>query len=307
MPIPDYQTVMLPLLELAADGKEHRIREAIQSLATHFGLSEFEQKELLPSGASTIFGSRVGWARTYMKHANLIENVRRGCFQITDRGRHVLSRKPARIDVAFLRQYPEFAEFSSPKKTSDEKALVSGAEDSVQTPEDSIAAGYLQLRKQVESDLLTQVRTNSPEFFERLVVRVLTAMGYGGSLADAGKAIGKSGDEGIDGVIKEDKLGLDRIYIQAKRWQDPVGRKEIQSFVGALHGKKAKRGIFITTSTFSKGAVDYAESIEDRIVLISGTQLAELMFEYGIGVATVDSYLVKRVDSDFFNEDDGSA
>ena len=308
MPIPDYQTVMLPLLKIAADGKEHHIRDAIQSLAAHFGLSESEQKELLPSGASSIFGSRVGWARTYLKKAGLIDNVRRGCFQIADRGRVVLNQKPEKIDVAFLRQYPEFAEFWNPKKTPSEKALEIGAEDSVQTPEDSIAAGYLLLRKQVESDLLAQVKACPPDFFERLVVRLLIAIGYGGSLSDAGKAIGKSGDGGVDGVIKEDKLGLDLLYIQAKRWDtsNTVGRPEIQGFVGALYGKKAKRGIFITTSTFSKAAIDYAEGLDSRVVLINGTQLAELMFEYGLGVSTVNSYVVKRVDSDFFNEDDSS-
>jgi restriction system protein len=308
MPIPDYQSAMLPLLEIAADGKEHPIREAIQNLAVHFGLSEPEQKELLPSGASTIFGSRVGWARTYLKKANLIDNVRRGCFQITERGRIVLSQKPKKIDVIFLRQYPEFVEFWNPKKTTSEKALEIGAEDSAQTPEDSIAAGYLLLRKQVESDLLAQVKICPPEFFERLVVRLLIAIGYGGSLADAGKAIGKSGDGGIDGVIKEDKLGLDLLYIQAKRWDsNTVGRPEIQGFVGALYGKKAKRGIFLTTSSFSKSALDYAEGLDSRVVLINGIQLAELMFEYGLGVSTVNNYVVKRVDFEFFNEDDGSS
>ncbi len=267
MPIPDYQTVMLPLLEIAADGKERHLREAIQNLAAHFGLSESEQKELLPSGSESIFGNRVGWARTYLKKAGLLAYVRRGYFQITDRGRAVLGRKPPRVDVPFLRQYSEFAEFWNPKKTTSEKTLEAIAEDSVQTPKDAIASGYLLLRKQVESDLLEQVKACPPEFLERLVVRLLIAIGYGGSLADAGKAIGKSGDEGVDGVIKEDKLGLDLLYIQAKRWDssNTVGRPEIQGFVGALYGKKAKRGIFIT-STFSKAAIDYAEGLDSRVV-----------------------------------------
>ncbi|MDR5727722.1 MAG: restriction endonuclease [Terriglobia bacterium] len=307
MPIPDYQSVMLPLLEIAADGKEHYIRNAIVDLSAHFKLSESDRKELLPSGTDTIFDNRVGWARTYLKKAGLIQYVRRGYFQITDRGQTALSKKPAKIDVAFLRQYPEFAEFWSPKKTTGDRAPENPAENIAQTPEEAISEGYLKLRKQVESDILTQVKICPPEFFERLVVRLLTAIGYGGSLSDAGKAIGRSGDGGIDGVIKEDKLGLDLLYIQAKRWGDnTVGRPEIQGFVGALYGKKAKRGIFITTSTFSKAALDYAEGLDSRVVLINGAQLAELMFEYGLGVSTVSSYVVKRVDSDFFNEDDGS-
>ena len=306
MPIPDYQTVMLPLLEISSDGKEHYIRNAIEDLSARFKLSESDRKELLPSGTDTIFDNRVGWARTYLKKAGLIQYVRRGYFQITDRGRTVLSKKPAKIDVAFLRQYPEFAEFWNPKKTTGDRAPENPAENIAQTPEEAISEGYLKLRKQVEADILARVKICPPEFFERLFVRLLTAIGYGGSLADAGKAIGRSGDGGIDGVIKEDKLGLDLLYIQAKRWDNTtVGRPEIQKFVGALYGKKAKRGVFITTSTFSKEALDYAEALDSKVVLINGQQLAELMFEYGVGVSTVSSYVVKRIDSDFFEDDEG--
>jgi restriction system protein len=308
MAIPDYESLMLPLLEIALDGEEHSIREVVGGLALRFHLSEAELKELLPSGANRIFDNRVRWAQTYLKKAGFIDSKKRGFFHITKRGRDVMNSRPGKINVTLLRKYPEFDKFWSPKSSNGtEQSRATANQPIAQSPEDSIASGYLQMRDQVESELLAQVKANSPEFFERLVVRVLTAMGYGGSLADAGRAIGKSGDGGIDGVIKEDKLGLDRIYIQAKRWESNVGRPEIQAFVGALHGNKAKRGIFITTSDFAKTATEYAENIEDRVVLINGAQLAELMFEYGIGVATVNSYLVKRVDSDFFSEDDGAA
>jgi restriction system protein len=300
MPIPDYQTLMLPLLKVAADGKEHPVREAINTLAGQFGLTDEERKELLPSGTDSVFDNRVGWARTYLKKANLIEYSKRGCFQITDRGKKVIGKKPAKINVAFLRQFPEFLEFQSPNKT----VIADPPGEPNETPEELLASGYVKLRKQVEADLLARVKSCPPEFFERLVVRLLTTMGYGGSLADAGKAIGKSGDGGIDGVIKEDKLGLDLLYIQAKRWDNAtVGSPEIQKFVGALYGKKAKKGIFITTSTFSKAAIDYAAGLDSKIILIDGAQLAELMFDYGVGVATVNSYVVKRIDSDFFEDE----
>lgn len=304
MAIPDYQTVMLPLLKLTSDGKEHQIREAVNVLADQFKLTDDERKETLPSGGA-IFDNRVGWARTYLKKAGLLSYPKRTHFQITERGQAVLNKKPTKIDVIFLRQFPEFLEFQSPKKSGEEESINDPSQESSQTPEELLASGYLKLRKQLESDLLARVKACSPDFFERLVVRLLTAMGYGGSLADAGKAIGKSGDGGIDGVIKEDKLGLDLLFIQAKKWDNTtVGRPEIQKFVGALYGRKAKKGIFITTSTFSKEARDYADGLDSRVILIDGTQLTELMFDHGIGVSTANSYVVKRIDSDFF-EDDG--
>jgi restriction system protein len=217
----------------------------------------------------------------------------------------VLRKKPLSIGVKFLKQFPEFQEFHSPKKLANGESPASDRqEESSETPEELLASGYLKLRKQLEADLLARVKSCAPNFFERLVVRLLTTMGYGGSLADAGKAIGKSGDGGIDGVIKEDKLGLDLLFIQAKRWDsNAVGRPEIQKFVGALYGRKAKKGIFLTTSTFSKEARSYAEGLDSRVILIDGEQLAELMFDYGIGVSTANSYLVKRMDSDFFEDD----
>jgi restriction system protein len=258
MSIPDYQSLMLPLLKTAADGKDHTKRDVLNELAGQFKLTEEERKELLPSGKQQIFDNRVGWARTYLKKAGLIQYTQRGHFQITDRGRNVLAQKPRLINVAYLRQFPEFLEFHSPKKTATDAEPLESPESLAETPEELLESGSLKLRRQVESEVLARVKACPPEFFERLVVKLLTTIGYGGSLADAGKAIGKSGDGGIDGVIKEDKLGLDILYIQAKRWDNTVGRPEIQKFVGALHGRRAKKGIFITTSAFSKDATESA-------------------------------------------------
>jgi|SRR3990172_8698881 len=307
MPIPDYQTLMLPVLQISADGKEHHIRDAINNLAEQYGLTEDERKELLPSGVDRIFDNRIGWARTYLKKARLLDYPKRGYFQITERGQTILAQSPPIINIKFLKQFPEFVEFTTPKKPTGGFSVAEpeSSELSNDTPEETLAAGYSKLRKQIEFDLLACVKACTPEFFERLVVTLLTTMGYGGSLADAGRAIGRSGDGGVDGVIKEDKLGLDLLYIQAKRWDEAtVGSPEIQKFVGALYGKKAKKGVFITTSTFSKAAVEYAAGLDSKIILIDGTQLAELMFDYGVGVSTVDNYAVKRIDSDFFSEDE---
>jgi restriction system protein len=303
MPIPDFQTLMLPLLKLAADGKEHHVREAINNLAAQFGLTENDLKELLPSGVDYLFDNRVSWARTYLKKAGLIQYSKRGYFQITDRGSNVLNQNPPKITVPFLRQFPEFRDFLAPKKSGSDERVQDTNENATETPEELLASEYLNLRKQVENDLLAKVKVCPFEFFERLVVRLLTTIGYGGSLADAGRAIGKSGDGGIDGVIKEDRLGLDLLYIQAKRWDaTTVGRPEIQKFVGALYGRKAKKGIFLTTSTFSKDA-RYADSLDSKVILIDGAQLAELMFEHGVGVVTVSAYAIKRIDLDFFEEE----
>ena len=305
MPIPDYQSLMLPLLKVAADGKVHTKRDATQELSQRFELTEEECKELLPSGNQAVFDNRFGWARTYLKKAVLIQYPQRGHFQITDRGKSVLAKNPPVINVAFLRQFPEFLEFHGQKTIGDPEPPES-PESLSETPEELVASGYLKLRKQLEFELLSRVKAAPPEFFERLVVRLLIAMGYGGSLVDAGKAIGKSGDGGVDGVIKEDKLGLDLIYLQAKRWDSAsVGRPEIQKFVGALHGKRARKGIFLTTSTFTKDAHEYAEGLETKVILIDGVQLAELMFEYGVGVQTESTSVVKRMDSDFFEDEGG--
>ena len=263
---------------------------------------------MLPSGVDRVFDNRIGWARTYLKKAGLIEYPKRGFFKATERGLKVIAKNLKKIDISFLKQYPEFRDFYGPKKASLAPAIELGGDDTdgvAVTPEEALAAGYYKLRQQIESDLLTRVKMCTPDFFERLVVKLLTTMGYGGSLADAGRAIGKTGDGGVDGVIKEDKLGLDLLYIQAKRWDNTtVGSPEIQKFVGALYGKKAKKGIFITTSVFSKTAIEYASGLESKVVLIDGVQLADFMFEYGVGVATVNNYAIKRIDTDFFSDED---
>lgn len=303
MPIPDYKSIMLPILQLASDGAEHRTRDAINSVAKVFKLTDEDLNQLNPSGSDYVFGNRFGWARTYLKKAGLLQYTAWGRFQITDAGKELLSKNPAQIDLGTLKQFPEFLEFYGGTKL--EEGPPGGSEgESDETPEELISSSYLTLRKLVQAELLAKIVAGTPASFERLVVTLLTAMGYGGSLADAGQALGKPHDGGIDGVIKEDKLGLDLIYIQAKKWKDTtVGSGEVQSFVGALAGVKARRGVFITTSKFSKEANAYAASLENRVILINGEQLTEFMFEYGLGVSTINTYVVKRVDNDFFGED----
>ena len=236
MAIPDYQSIMLPLLKLAGDRKEHSLREVIEALADEFKLTDEERKELLPSGRQATFDNRVGWARTYMKKAGLLESTKRGYFQITERGLDVLEQNPLQIDNAFLRQFPEFIEFQTPR---DKKRIEQDISDT-QTPGEEIEAAYQGVRQELATELLQTIKSCSPAFFERLVIDLLVKMGYGGTRKDAGQAIGGSGDGGIDGIIKEDRLGLDIVYIQAKRWDGPVGRPEIQKFVGALQGHRAK-------------------------------------------------------------------
>ena len=303
MAIPDYQTLMLPLLRIAADGAEHRFRSVVEQLAVEFQLTDDERKEMLPSGTAPSFDNRVGWARTYLKQAGLLNSVKRGYFQITDRGRELLSENPSQIDVSLLDRYEEFRDFRTRRKDKPEnRAQTPQVVDGVsrETPEDSLAAAYKSIRRDLELELLDQVKSSSPSFFERLVVDLLVKMGYGGSRQDAGKAIGRSSDEGIDGIIKEDKLGLDVIYVQAKLWEATVGRPEIQKFAGALQGQRARKGVFITTSNFSREAEEYASRIESTIILIDGDRLASLMADNGVGVSTVGVYELKKVDSDYF-------
>ncbi|ALB40321.1 restriction endonuclease [Anabaena sp. WA102] len=303
MTIPDFQTIMLPLLQYASDGKEHSLREAITYLADVFNLSDEERKELLSSGQQAVFDNRVGWARTYLKKAGLFISPKRGFFQITDRGRDILIQNPSEINLKFLNQFPEFIEFKTTKKDND-KSEPEIIEISETTPQESIEFGYQKIRKELELELLNRVKSCSPDFFERLVVDLLVKMGYGGSRRDAGRAIGKSGDGGIDGIIKEDKLGLDIVYIQAKRWDNTVvGRPEIQKFVGALHGQRARKGVFITTSRFSQEAREYVSIIDSKIVLIDGQELAQLMIDNHVGVSTVSIYEIKKIDSDYFTDE----
>ena len=303
MPIPDYQSCMLPLLSFASDEQEHSLREAIENLAQHFALSEAEQSELLPSGQQFTFTNRVGWAVTYVKKAGLLAPTRRSYFKITSRGLEVLKENPSCINVKFLRRYKEFLDFQS-KKSDDSKPIAALPldESEEQTPEEAIETAYVRVRSDLASDLIQQIMACSPAFFERLVVDLLVKMGYGGSRKDAGRAVGKSGDGGIDGIINEDRLGLDVIYIQAKRWEGNVSRPEIQKFVGALQGQRAKKGIFITTSDFTNEAVQYASMIDNKVVLINGETLATLMIDFNVGVSPVRAYEIKRIDSDYFTD-----
>lgn len=306
MAIPDYQTCMLPFLRFLGDNKEHSLREAEESLAEYFKLSDGERAELLPSGQQCIFRNRIGWARTYLKKACLVEAPKRGVFKITDRGLKILATNPVRIDGKFLEQFPEFIEFRDVSKTTNETKTDSepaGAGPvATATPEEAIELAFQGLRGQLVQELLAVVLNCSPTFFEQLVVDLLVKMGYGGSRRDAGERIGQTGDGGIDGIIKEDRLGLDAIFIQAKRWQGSVGRPEIQKFVGALQGQRARKGVFITTSSYTADAIDYASRIDTKVVLIDGKALSALMIDFDVGVSVSASYVVKRIDSDYFEE-----
>lgn len=300
MPIPDFQSVMRPLLELASDGKEHSLAEAREKLAEIFRLTEEEKKQLLPSGKQATFTNRVAWARVYLGQAGALESPRRGYLRISERGRQLLKDVPERITIRDLERFPEFHKFrSSPKQQEQQGPDVVER----QTPEETLEDSYQKLRSDLAVELLARVKDGSAEFFERLVVELLLSMGYGGSRKEAGEAIGKAGDEGIDGIIHEDRLGLDAIYIQAKKWEGTVGRPEIQKFVGALHGKRAKKGVFITTSAFSADAVEYVEKIDPKVVLIDGHRLASLMIDFNVGVNPVTSYETKRIDSDYFSDE----
>lgn len=302
MPIPDFQSIMLPLLKYIADQQEHSSREVIDSLAASFELCEAEKQKLLPSGQKAIFDNRVGWAKTYLKKAVLLEYTQRGYYKITARGSDVLKRTPPSIDIKYLNQFPEFIKFKSKTSVEASSGIIDNGVEFVKqkTPQEYLEAAYLEIKQGVAEEIINRIKACSPSFFERLVVKLLVKMGYGGSIKDAGQAVGKSGDGGVDEIIKEDKLGLDVIYIQAKRWEGTVGRPEIQKFVGALHGFQSKKGVFITTSNVSNDAIDYVAKIDNKIVLINGDRLAQLMLEYGVGVSTVEVYEVKKIDEDFF-------
>jgi restriction system protein len=301
--IPDFQTLMRPLLELAGDGKQHSLREAREALAERFKLSDEEKRALLPSGRQAVLVNRIAWARVYLQHAGLLESPQRGHFKITEKGRKALKDAPERITINYLLKFPEFADFRSTPKKQKATPPETPAEDEGQTPEEMLESAQLRLRTDLSSELITRVKNCSPQFFERLVVELLLKMGYGGSREEAGEAIGAAGDEGIDGLISEDRLGLDTIYLQAKRWEGTVGRPEIQKFVGALHGKRAKKGVFITTGSFSIEALEYVRNIEPKVVLIDGKQLATYMIDFNVGVDLVASYELKKVQSDYFEEE----
>jgi restriction system protein len=307
MAVPDFQSFMLPLLKFASDGNEHSQSEAANALSIHFAITESDRKEILPSGRQTRFDNRVAWAASYLRKAGFLESTRRGRFKITERGQEILRSNPVRIDIKFLMKNGdrEFREFHKPSRQDeghngehDEPAI-----EAVRTPREVMDAGYQEMRRDLSQELLRRIKSSSPRFFEQLVVDLLVAMGYGGSRKDAGEAVGQSGDGGIDGIIKEDMLGLDAIYIQAKRWEGTVGRPVVQAFAGSLEGHRARKGVLITTSQFSPEAVDYVSRIEKKIVLIDGESLAWFMIDFGIGVAAEASYEIKRLDTDYFEEE----
>ncbi len=288
-------------MQVAADGQEYSLREAIEKLAQNFKLNDEERQETLPSGRQATFDNRVGWARTYLKKAGLLKSTRRGYFQITSKGQTVLQKNPPRIDVKFLENFPEFIEFRKSKKDQPE-ANDSITSTQATTPEENLESIIQGLVQDLASELLDNIKSCSPSFFETLVVDVLVGMGYGGTRQDAGRTVGRSGDGGIDGIINEDRLGLDVIYVQAKRWESPVGRPEIQKFAGALQGFRARKGIFITSSSFTAEAKDFVSRIESKIILIDGQALAQYMIEFGVGVNTRKTYEIKKVDFDYFTE-----
>lgn len=310
MAVPDFQSMMLPFLEFHKDGQPHHSRDSMKYIIERHALTDQDVNEPVPSGSMTKLKNRLSWAGVYLRKAGLLAKAGKGVNQITDEGKRVLSNPPDRISVKYLMQFPLFVEFKQKKNDKDisdnshDEANGGTADElSTITPVEMIETGYQNIRQQLADEIIERIMGCSPVFFERLVVELIVAMGYGGSIKDAGRAVGRGGDGGIDGIIKEDKLGLDIIYIQAKRWDNTVGRPEIQKFAGALMGRKAKKGIFITTSSFSKDAREFAEDIDSKIVLIDGSELAELMIDHNIGVARETVYEVKRIDSDYFEED----
>jgi restriction system protein len=318
MAIPDFESIMRPLLVHLADGREHQTQETLDELAGVFALTAEERQELLPSGKQPLFTNRVAWAKFYLKKAGAVDNPRRGMYRITDLGRQLLKQYADRIDVGVLQTVPAFRDFllnSRKAETEDRTTTDSGTRSAPPavppgtasaptdlSPEELLELGHSRLHGQLAAELLQVVKQSSPEFFERLVVDLLLALGYGGSRIDAGRTVGKSGDGGIDGIINEDRLGLDVIYIQAKRWEGVVGRPEIQKFAGALQGQRARKGIFTTTSEFTRDAIEYVRAIDSKIVLIDGKQLAWLMIGQNVGVSRESTYEVKRIDSDYFAE-----
>lgn len=302
MTIPDFQTLMLPLLKLTEDGDEHSLAEVRESLSEQFCVTPEERSELLPSGQQPVFDNRVAWSKSYLVNSGLLEATRRAHFRITGRGRETLASGIDKIDIRYLERFPEFVEFRTPKKDNGGNGSLE-PQPGEATPQEMLESAHQRIRKEIGAELLAKVKQASPQFFENLVIELLLKMGYGGSRKEAGRAIGRSGDEGIDGIINEDRLGLDTIYIQAKKWDGTVGRPEIQKFVGALHGKRSRKGVFITTGSFSSDAIDYVKHIDPKVVLIGGSDLAQLMIDFGVGVSVSSAYEVKRIDLDYFDHD----
>ncbi len=307
MPIPDYQTAMLPVLRFLADGKEHSLPELVVHIEDAFNLTEEEKTQRIPSGRQNLTYNRVAWSKSYLKSANLLEVVRRGYYKITQLGLDLLKNPPEKITRNFLVEKYSTAELlrnDTIIKSDTTFGLTGNNTENEQSPEESIDAVYESIQAQLSSELLDLILSNSPTYFEKLVVDLVVSMGYGGNRKEAGRAVGKSNDEGIDGVINEDRLGLDSIYIQAKRWKKDniVGRNDIQAFVGALAGKQASKGIFITTSAFTKNAREYVKNLQQKVILIDGLELTQYMIEYNVGVSAYNTYTIKKVDYDYFEE-----
>ncbi len=301
MVVPDFQSFFVPLLNAMDDGGEYALADVRKQVQSELQLSDPDVLEKLPSGTQTKFANRLAWAAVYFAKAGVLRRVRRGVFQITDRGKELLIEKHQKITSKILSRYPEFVEFHKGSADRSEDHAPNGKEGA-QTPEEQLVASYEVLRQALAAELLDTVKKSSPSFFEKLVVELLVAMGYGGSIEDAGKAVGGSGDGGIDGIIKEDRLGLDVVYVQAKRWGNVVGRPVVQAFAGSLEGHRARKGVLITTSGFSQDAFDYVQRIEKKIVLIDGNQLADYMIDFEVGVTKGKAYVVKKIDQDYFEE-----
>ncbi|RPJ94087.1 restriction endonuclease [Rummeliibacillus sp. TYF005] len=301
MAIPTYEQFMYPFLEYLSDEREHTLKELYEYLPKVFQLTEEQIEELLPSGKQSIVVNRIGWARTYLKNAGLIDSPKRAIFRITKRGKSILDDPSIKeINDSILKKYPEFLTFKYGK--NEEAEIVSPKAEELNTPLEIIEKNFNLLKHSVQHELLNKIMSCTPSFFEQLIVELLVAMGYGGSIKDAGKAVGKSGDGGIDGIIKEDVLGLDKIYLQGKRWANPVSRPDIQAFVGSLLGVKANKGVFITTSRFTKEAIEYAQNVDRSLILIDGEKLTDLMFEYNVGVSNESVLTLKKIDLDYFEE-----
>jgi restriction system protein len=296
--IPKYSEFFRSLLQYAGDAQEHTLSDAYAHLAKIHRLTAHDLEEILPSGRQSTFENRVSWALTYLKKAGLMESPRRGRFRITSNGLQLIQTNPPAITLDDLRKCPGFAQFEGSGLSRTEP----DPPEQPETPEENLEASYQAIRRSLAQELLDRLKQSSPRFFERAVVDLLLSMGYGGSRADAGQAVGRTRDEGIDGVIKEDRLGLDAIYIQAKRWDGVVGRPVVQSFVGSLDGQKSQKGVLITTSWFSDEALDYVTKIGKRVVLIDGEQLSNLMIDHGVGVTEIANYTLKKLDTDYFDE-----
>jgi restriction system protein len=300
--VPDFQSFFKPILDIAADNQEHSVKDARAIIKSVMNLTDDDLSEKLPSGTQFKFANRVAWAVSYFVQAKVLERPKRAFFKITDRGRELHQKDHSKINIVILNAYPEFLEFHTAKASTHETPIETDTTVTA-TPDEILQQAYQSMRNDLASEILEKIKKNSPGYFENLVVDLLVAMGYGGSRADAGQSLGKSGDEGIDGIIKEDRLGLDVIYLQAKRWDSTVGRPEIQRFVGALHGKRAKKGVFITTGIFSNDAIDYVATIDPKVILIDGRTLVEYMIDFNLGVTTATTYEIKRIDSDYFTEE----